>query len=436
MNDERPDTSPQMESAFLRGMTQRRMSRRSLMKYAGVGVGGLSLASILAACGGDGGGGTTTDGAAIDWNAAPPVDVIEFANWPQYIDVAHNSEGKVYHPSLDQFAKDTGIDVTYSGQAIQDNASFFGKLQPQLQAGQETGWDIIVITNGREFTALTANEWVIPIGDAPRPNFDKNAATWAKDPAYDPGNKFSMPWQSGITGIGYNKDLTPGTPTTMDDLANPAIVGEKSVGMLKADMPDFVMLNLGIDPQTSGPEEWKEAANWLLMQRESGTIRQYYDQGYLDDLTAGNLAATMAWSGDVLYWNTWGGADNLVFVGPSTDGLKSALLWIDNMMIPQGAKNPQGAMQLMDYVYKPEIAQLITEWVLYMSPVPAVQELIAQHAKEEKDPTTATALEATADNPLLWPDEELLSMVSFGRQLETDDERKEWDDIFLPISES
>jgi spermidine/putrescine transport system substrate-binding protein len=112
MNDERPDnTSPQMESAFLRGMTQRRMSRRSLMKYAGVGVGGLSLASILAACSSDGGGGTTAAGSAIDWNAAPPTDVIEFANWPQYIDVAHNSEGKVYHPSLDQFAKDTGIAV-------------------------------------------------------------------------------------------------------------------------------------------------------------------------------------------------------------------------------------------------------------------------------------------------------------------------------------
>ena len=132
---------------------------------------------------------------------------------------------------------------------INANDSFFGKLLPQLEAGQDTGWDIIVITNGRELTALIQNQWVTELDPSMRPNFDANAAPFAKDPVYDPGNKFSMAWQSG-----HHRDrrTTPtkvsGPITTMDDLMNPDLVGMASVGMLKADMPDLVMINLGIDP--------------------------------------------------------------------------------------------------------------------------------------------------------------------------------------------
>jgi spermidine/putrescine transport system substrate-binding protein len=109
---------------------------------------------------------------------------------------------------------------------------------------------------------------------------------------------------------------------------------------------------------------------------------------------------------------------------------------VDNMLIPAGSSNPQGAYQLMDYVYKPEIAQMITEWVLYMSPVPEVQELIRQHAEEARREDVQQALADTAENPNLWPDDALLANVSTGRQLTSDDEKSEWDAIFLPISES
>ena len=139
----------------------------------------------------------------------------------------------------------------------------------------------------------------------------------------------------------------------IDDLADPAKVGTNSVGMITSEMPDLVMINLGIDPGPSGPDEWREAAAWLLHQRESGTVRKYYDQGYVDDFTAGNLAATLAWSGDVIYYNVWGGYPNLQFVFPEG----GALIWVDNLMIPASATNPVGAIQLMDWVYQPEIAQ-------------------------------------------------------------------------------
>lgn len=430
MTRDRKDIDPAFAASLMRGMTQRRVSRRDLIKYGGAAVGTLSLASIIAACGGEPAGtGGQTSGATVDFSA-PPGDTINFANWPLYIDSAKDPDtGERIHPSLVSFTDDTGIAVNYNDE-IQANASFFGELLPQLQAGQDTGRDIIVITNGREFTALTVNGWVTELDPSMRPNFDANAASWAKDPDYDPGNKYSMAWQSGLTGIGYLTEKVSRPVTTMDDLMNPDIVGTSSVGMITGDMPDLVMINLGIDPATSGPAEWQEAADWVQMLKDSGTLRKFYDQGYIDDFTAGNLAASMAWSGDVLYYKIW---ENKPYEYIVPEG--GALLWIDNMMIPANSANPQGSYQLMDYVYKPEIAQMITEWVAYMSPVPAVQDLIAQHATEESGEYAAD-LEDMASNPLLWPDDALLAKTPFGRNLTTDEEREEWDNIFVPITET
>jgi spermidine/putrescine transport system substrate-binding protein len=425
---------PAFAASLMRGMTERRLSRRNLIKYGGVSVGTLSLASILAACGsgnggGGGGGGEEPTGQTVDFGAEPGAE-IDFANWPLYIDVAKDKEtGQRVNPSLEAFRDATGIKVNYNDE-IQANDSFFGELLPQLQAGQDTGRDIIVITNGRELTALIVNGWLTELDPSRRPNFDANAASWAKDPDFDPGNRFSMAWQSGLTGMGWNTEKVSQPLTKLDDLMNPDIVGTNSVGMITGDMPDVVMINLGINPSESGPEEWKEAADWIEKLKASGTLRKFYDQGYVDDLTAGNLAATLAWSGDVLYYKIWEGQP-FEFVVPEG----GALLWIDNALIPANSANPQGAYQLMDWVYKPEIAQLITEWVLYMSPVPAVQDLIAQHAAEEKG-ATAQSLQETAENPLLWPDAALLARTPFGRNLTTDDEREEWDAIFIPVSET
>jgi spermidine/putrescine transport system substrate-binding protein len=239
-----------------------------------------------------------------------------------------------------------------------------------------------------------------------------------------------MAWQSGLTGVGWNTEKVSAPIAKLDDLMNPDIVGTDSVGMITGDMGDLVMVNLGITPADSGPDEWREAAAWLEKLKQSGTLRKFYDQGYVDDFTVGTLAASMAWSGDILYYKIW--EDRPFEFGVPEGG---ALLWIDNMLIPANSANPQGAYQLMDHVYQPEIAQMITEWVLYMSPVPAVQDLIAEHAAQEKGELAAD-LQATADSEFLWPDDALLARTPFGRNLTTDEEREEWDNIFIPVSET
>jgi spermidine/putrescine transport system substrate-binding protein len=421
-----PTRQPGFGAAFARGMSSPRMSRRGLLKGAGASVGTLTMAQILAACGGSddaGGTGATATGDQVDFTAQPGPNV-NFSNWPLYIDKAKNPDtGERYSPSLAEFEAATGIAVTYNDE-INDNAQFLGELTPSLEAGQDTGRDIIVITNGRELNQILARGWATELDPVLRPNFDAHAADWAKDPSYDPGNRFTMAWQSGLTGIGYNKDLVLQPITNADQLMSTDYVPPGSVGLLQADAPDFAMIQLGIDPITSTPEDWKEAAAWLQMMVEAPTFRAAYTQGYVDDLTAGNLAATMGWSGDVLYYGIW---EDYPFEFIVPEG--GALLWIDNMLIPANSANPQGAYQMMDFYYDPEPAQMVTEWVLYMSPVPEVQELIAAHGEETGDED----LIATADNPFLWPDQTTLSNTSLGYSIQDDEAAAEWDATFNPI---
>jgi spermidine/putrescine transport system substrate-binding protein len=423
------------DPAVMQRALERRLTRRTVLKGAGAGVAGFSLASFLAACGGgEGGPGDGATGFDLDEiYAGPAGDTVNFANWPFYIDQSKDKDGNVFNPSLKLFEKDTGIKVNYED-VINSNEEFFGKLQPILSAGDNPGWDIIVITNGRYFAILKANGWVYPLDPNRRPNFDANATGWAKDPFYDPGNQYGMAWQSGITGIGVNTKMVNGPITKLDDLANPDKVGKGTVGMLEFDMPDFVMINLGIDPKTSGPDEWKEAAAWLQMQKDSGTVRAYYGNDYLDELRNGNLSVSMSWSGDVLYSAVWLKYD-MEFVFPEG----GALLWIDNMMIPAGAQNPVGAMEVMDFYYDPKVATMVAEWVLYMTPVKGVRELIlkdADQAVEDGYKGYANKLYETANSDYLFPSDEFISRTSFGRDLTTEEEIEEWDSIFLPISQS
>ncbi len=424
-----------MDASFepfaFRELLRHRLTRRGFLRAAGVGAVGVSLPPFLAACAREGPGAVDVG----DVFAGPPEGEVSFANWPLYIDKARDPEtGERYSPSLRKFEERTGIAVTYK-EVIQDNESFFGKLQPQLQAGQPTGWDIIVMSNGWEFQALVVNDWVYPLDPTKRPNFDAHAADWAKDPPYDPGAEHSMVWQWGLTGIAVNRDLVDAPITKLEDLADPDKLPPGSVGMLEEDMPDFVMWNLGIDPQTSTPEDWRKAADWLLKQRETGLVRGYYAQGYVDDLQNGNLAVSMAWSGDILYLSQWGGYPNLEFVVPEG----GALMWTDNMMIPAGAEHPVSALTLMDFYYEPRIATMLQEWVLYMSPVEGTRELIREHAERAEErgwKGYARKLYATAESEYLFPSEELLARCRFARTLKSDEEKEEWDSIFEPIVEA
>jgi spermidine/putrescine transport system substrate-binding protein len=421
------DDFPAIDPALLRGLTQRRLSRRDLFRTAGIGAGALSLGAILASCGvsggGGSGGGSASPAAAIDWNAAPS-KTLNFANWPLYLDKKKDpATGQIVHPSLQRFTKDTGIQVQYD-EVIQANAGFFGKIQPNLAAGEYVGWDIIVITNGDTLNKLFSLNYLVELPTDKRPNFDKYAGDAVKSPAYDDGNKFTMAWQSGLTGIGWDpvqvKALRPSNPTitSMNDLYDPAFKGKVGMFADNADMPNLAMLGLGIVPEDSTPDDWQQTADKLTQQRDDGIVRQYYEQNYIQALGNGDLAVSMAWSGDIFQTNVTGDPNGLQFAVP-TEG---AIIWTDNMCIPIGVEHPVDAITMMDYVYKPEIQAIIEDYNNYICPVPDAQAIIKNQLKDPE----------VANSPLVFPTPDIVARLHSYRVL-TDEELVQWNALFQPI---
>lgn len=422
-----------IDPAWLRGMTMRRMSRRDLFKAGGVGASALSLGAILAACsnGNDSGTpGASGSSGGVDFTA-DPAGTLDFANWPLYID-KEKVNGEIVRPSLQQFTDQTGIEVNYR-EVIQGNNTFFGKIQPQLAAGQSTGWDLIVITNGETLTRLMTLDYLVELPTDMRPNFDKYADVSVKDPAYDPGNKFTMAWQSGLTGIAWDPkqvaELRPDNPTitSMNDLFDPAFAGK--VGMFgdNADMPNLTLLGMGIDPTTSTPDDWNAAAEKLIAQRDDGIVRQYYEQNYINAISNGDVAVTMGWSGDIFQTNLSGDSEGLQFAVPD----EGAIIWTDNMMIPKGAAHPVDAMMYMDYVYDPDVAGQMAQWINYITPVPSSKDFVLGLFQDTGD----EYYKNVAESPLVYPTPEDTAKLSTYRVL-TEDEQLEWNGIFQPIYQS
>ena len=411
-----------LDPAWLRGMTMPRISRRDALRGAGL----LGASAFLAACGVEGSGGDDAPQASGFWASQTKAGQLDFANWPLYMDVA-KVNGKNVHPSLLAFTKETGIKVNYK-EAIEDNDSFLGKINPSLQAGQDPGWDLIVITDGGSIEKLIRQNFLIELDHSKLPNFAKNAAPSVKNPSYDPGNKFTLAWQSGLVGLAYNPKLTKREITSWQDLKDPAFKGKITMFGDDTDFPTSVMIMMGIDPAKSTEEDWKRAA--AEAEKLKPQLREFVDNsGMVDAMSSGNAWISQAYSGDVYQLNNSGSPD-IKFVIP-TEG---ATYWTDNMAIPKAAKHPLDAITYMDYVYRPEVAAMLTEYIAYITPVPAARELIQADAAKAEGEDKAY-LDDLVTNPLVFPSEADLAKTKRYRSL-TVEEEQVWDSIFQPIVQS
>jgi spermidine/putrescine transport system substrate-binding protein len=312
---------------------------------------------------------------------------VNFANWPYYIDAPHTT--------LHEFTAATGITVSYT-EIIQENEEWFTKISPILRKGENIGYDVMVITDGFQFSELVALNELTPLDQHLMPNFYAHAAPAFKNRSFDPGNTYSMPWASGSTGIAWNPKFIKTPVTSMNDLWNPAYKGR--VGMMSdvQDLGNFGMIRLGIDPETSGPADWRAAAKVLTAQRDAGLVRGYYQQSYLQALANGDTWISMAWSGDIFQQNLSSGT-GLRFVIPEEGGT----IWTDNMVIPRQAQNPVDAMMLMDWYYQPKIAAQLTEAINYIPPVPAARAIVAADASKTKG-AERDLLHQVATSDLVW----------------------------------
>ena len=333
---------------------------------------------------------TPPAGSAAWWATQRKHGHVNFANWPLYIDPSHQT--------LKDFTAATGITVSYA-EVIQEDQSWYNQISPILRKGQAIGYDIMVVTDGFQFSELVTAGELIPLDQKLMPNFYHYARPRFKNRSFDPGNTYSMPWAGGATGIAWNPNFIHKEITSINELWNPAYKGR--VGMMTdiLDTGNFGMLKEGIDPETSGPAGWRKGAQALAQQRDAGIPRGYYQQEYIDLLSKGETWISMAWSGDIFLQNLSSGTD-LRFVIPQEGGN----MWTDNMMIPKGAQNPVDAMMLMDWYYRPEIAAMLTEAINYIPPVPKAQAIIAgDAAKASGSEKTLLTKVATSDLVFLRP---------------------------------
>lgn len=351
-----------------------RLTRQELLRRGAAGGALLAFPSLLAACGG--GGGSEAGGELKD--------VLNFANWELYIDTKKPT-------TLQQFTEQTGIKVNYY-EDIDDNATYFAKVQGPLRQGQGIDRDIFVFTDNSRFPSLLIDQgWVQQIDKSLIPNMS-NLIDAQAHPPFDPDRDYSLPWFSGMTGIAWNKKLTKPVTTMEQFFTDPSLKGKVSMLLELADSVGLTMLSNGDDPTTVTSETFDKAMSTIGDAVDSGQIRKFYGNSYTGPLANGDLAAAIAWSGDVKQLQ----ADNpdLEWNLPESGGM----IWTDNMLIPTGGSVPT-ASTYMNFVYDPDIAAQIALGAPYISSVNGVKE-----AAEKIDP-------AAADNPYIFPSEETLSNV-------------------------
>ncbi|WP_353944990.1 spermidine/putrescine ABC transporter substrate-binding protein [Streptomyces sp. HUAS MG91] len=382
-----------------------RVTRRSLLRALGGGATAAAVGALATGCGVPAAYVAPGDRGAHDQSADDKR--LTWANWPLYIDVDDDDTSK--RPTLDAFEKQSGIQVKYT-EEINDNDEFFGKISPSLMNHQRTGRDLIVISDWMcaRFVRLG---WVQEMDRARQPHVTKYLDPLLRSPAFDPGRKYTVPWQSGITGIAYNKRRLGREIKHVSDLWADDLKGR--VTLLSGLDESFALLmqGNGVDITKWTAADFDKICDQVEKLVKSKHIRRFTGNDYIKDLSSGDVLACQAYSGDIIQLQ----ADDpdIEFVVPE----EGAELWAESLMIPNLADHKANAEQLIDYYYQPEVAAELAAWVNYVCPVPAARDILA----DAKDKETA----ALAEDPLIFPDDKMRSRLAIARDI-TSKERTEF----------
>jgi spermidine/putrescine transport system substrate-binding protein len=403
---------------------QRIARRRFLQATALAGVG-----AFLAACGAQGasesasaGAATSAPGAttAASGSTSPSAaggkigGVLNFANWIGYIDVSEDGSS---YPSLDEFKKQTGISVNYN-EAISDNEEFFNSdLQPPLSQNLATAWDLIVVTDWM-VARLVRLGWLEAIDLTATPNFPANLLPQYHGRSFDPGTKFAAPWQSGMTGIGFDRKKT-GDVTSLAALWDAKYKGR--ITYLADNMRDTVGLTaikLGFDPATITRAQFDESLAEIDKAVKGKLVRQLAGNSYVDAMASGDAIVAMAFSADVL---------TLLVPDQKPDqdfrfavAREGGMLWTDNMCMPKGVKNKNQAQAFINFYYNPRIAAQVEAYVNFVCPVKGAAEVLKATNPD------------VANNPLIFPPADVVARLHQFRALDANEE-KDWNQAFSKV---
>ena len=347
------------------------VSRRGFLR--GASLAGLAVAApgLLSACG--------TGGASVDQAACKSVDLsakekqIVFSNWIGYVDPVKRKDTS----TLEKFQQETGITVDYKNGDVNDNESFFAKTSPQLQDCKPPGRDVFVVTDYMAARMIELG-WIQKLDHANMPNVDANMIDFLKSPDWDPNRDYSVPWQSGMTGICYNSELTDPVTSFKELLTRPDLKGKIELLTEMRDTMLFMLLLQDSNPEDFTADEYSAAIDELKKYVDSGQIRRFAGNDYVDDMKSGDIVACEAWSGDVI--NLLGG-DPYKWVPPE----EGFAIWTDNMLVPNKADHKANVETLMNFYYDPVNAAQLAAWNYYFCPVKGAQDEIAQFDKSAQN---------------------------------------------------
>ncbi|RZT59204.1 spermidine/putrescine transport system substrate-binding protein [Microcella alkaliphila] len=395
----RPLPEDPMVRSLIAHARRGQVTRRTML--AGTGASATALA--LAACAG---GGSELQ-PAEDRSESDPT--LNWANWPFYIDEDDNGN----YPTLEAFQEQTGISVTYNI-TVDDNNSYYATVRDQLALGQDIGADTVCLTD------WMVSRW-IQLGYTQELNYDNipNAANLSEDlrnPEFDPGRRFSIPWQGGFAGIAWNTEQV-GELRSVDDLWAPELRGRVGVLSEMRDTMGLILMNNGVDISGDfSADDFNAALDIFREQVTGGQIRNVRGNAYTEDLVNEDTLAAIAWSGDITLLNFEAGYEKWKFVIPEAGGT----LWADNFLIPIGSPRKTNAETLINYYYEPEVAAEVAAWVNYITPVEGARE-----AMEAIDPELA-------ENELIFPSDETLANTRIFRGL-TGQEENEYQAAFQSV---
>ncbi|MEA2622015.1 MAG: spermidine/putrescine transport system substrate-binding protein [Chloroflexota bacterium] len=348
--------------------------------------------------------------AAPSPSAAPTAvtGVFKMASWLGYIDVSDDGPN---HPSLERFTEETGVAIDYQ-EAVNANEEFFAaQLQGPLRSNVATGWDVVVLSDWM-IIRLVKLGWLEEI--TPGASFPANLAETYTTRDWDPDNRFAAPWQSGMTGLGYDRKRT-GEITSLAAFFTDAYAGKVTYQSEMRDTVGLAALYLGSSPTTLTQEQFDAAIGLIKQSIDASIVRQLTGNDYVEGLKTRDVTVAMAWSGDVttLLVPEQSANQDFQWTLPKEGGM----LWTDSMCIPKGARNKAQAEVFINWYYQPANAAEIEAWVNYVCPVRGAD---AELIKID---------EALGSNPLIFPTPEMTARLHEFTALDVDTASK-WEADF------
>ncbi|MFE0580321.1 spermidine/putrescine ABC transporter substrate-binding protein [Streptomyces sp. NPDC058874] len=380
-------------------MPQLAFSRRAAL--AGIGAAGLSAA--LAGCGVPPA--YVPEGGRVGPDRSESDRSVAFSNWPLYIDT--DEEDGERRPTLEAFSERTGIEVRYT-EEINDNDEYFGKVSPALMNRQETGRDLVVVSDwmAARFVRLG---WAQKMDRSAQPNVVGHLDPQLRSPAFDEGRLHTVPWQSGITGIAYNRRALGREIRSVQDLWRPDLAGRVTLFSGLDESFALLMQGNGADITRWTESDFHRVCDHVEALVRKKHIRRFTGNDYTSDLSKGDVLACQAYSGDAIQLQ----ADNpdIAFVVPEEGGE----LWAESLLVPNLARHKANAEALVDHYYDPEVAAQLAASVNYVCPVPAARDVLAASGDRE----TAEL----AENPLIFPDDDLRARLAVARDISSAERR-------------